>query len=233
MTKTFQAELAMYDATLVDFQNALDGIRDGLKAETERRYRETYPKRVFNQSKAVKEPWYSPLLEDWRSKYEAKYDEMEAYKKNAGARLRSLAEREPMPSAESEVELDRTYGGNWSSQGYGANKYARAAAETVADKARFHEVEAEVKTVATGSRDRWGIAYDTYAVFAKTTAAGARLLAFKEEPPLRERVRLSWKRGVNPRVDMPFLPFGYEESHGLDYFGNDLNAGTETAEMKP
>jgi hypothetical protein len=30
------------------------------------------------------------------------------------------------------------------------------------------------------------------------------------------------KKGVNPRVYMPFLPHGIEQQLGLDYFGNDL-----------
>lgn len=34
-----------------------------------------------------------------------------------------------------------------------------------------------------------------------------------------EVVRLCWKREVNPRVMYPFLPHGFEERHGLDYFG--------------
>jgi len=40
-------------------------------------------------------------------------------------------------------------------------------------------------------------------------------------PTLREQVRLCWKRGVNPRVYSPFLPHGYEQSVGLDYFGGE------------
>ena len=43
-----------------------------------------------------------------------------------------------------------------------------------------------------------------------------------ELPLLREQVRRSWARGVNPRVFNPFLPHGYEEQEGIDYFGRDL-----------
>lgn len=40
--------------------------------------------------------------------------------------------------------------------------------------------------------------------------------------PLDEEVRLMWKYGVNPRVFNPYLPYGFEARHGLDYFGNRI-----------
>lgn len=40
--------------------------------------------------------------------------------------------------------------------------------------------------------------------------------------PLREFVRLCWSMSCQPRVFDPFLPHGYEEREGLDFFGRDL-----------
>lgn len=34
-----------------------------------------------------------------------------------------------------------------------------------------------------------------------------------------ELVRLCWSKGLNPRVYFPYLPHGFEERHGLDFFG--------------
>lgn len=43
--------------------------------------------------------------------------------------------------------------------------------------------------------------------------------------PLKEWVRRCWKKGVNPRVYNPYLPHGFEEANGLDYFGNEVKKG--------
>ena len=45
---------------------------------------------------------------------------------------------------------------------------------------------------------------------------GLRALDYLDGPSLVEQVRMSWRRGVNPRVYNPFLPVGFEEKHGLD-----------------
>lgn len=50
------------------------------------------------------------------------------------------------------------------------------------------------------------------------------VLRRRTPPPMREEVRLCWKLGINPRVLNPWLPHGYEERVGIDYFGNDLRA---------
>jgi hypothetical protein len=43
--------------------------------------------------------------------------------------------------------------------------------------------------------------------------------------PRKEWVRRCWKKGVNPRVFNPYLPHGFEEANGLDYFGNEVKKG--------
>ena len=53
-------------------------------------------------------------------------------------------------------------------------------------------------------------------------AVDAEILRRCPPPTLREQVRRSWARGVNPRVFNPFLPHGYEEQVGIDFFGRDL-----------
>jgi hypothetical protein len=51
--------------------------------------------------------------------------------------------------------------------------------------------------------------------------------------PKREAIRKFWAWGLQPRVIDPFLPYGYEEQNGLDYFGRDLKAGTGGHEELP
>ena len=85
--------------------------------------------------------------------------------------------------------------------------------------AEVHELERHYIPSRYGGTDS-----ATYGVLIDTTPIGWEILKRKPAVPLRETVRLCWKRGVNPRVSMPFLPHGYEESVGLDYFGGEVKA---------
>lgn len=99
-------------------------------------------------------------------------------------------------------------------QGYGAAKYARAAAQEHADKATHYGLAAEVVQEPN--------AYGTkgFAVHVNTTALGVEMVNRLPAVPLREWLAACWKRGTNPRVFNPFLPHGLEEKLGVDYFGN-------------
>lgn len=59
-----------------------------------------------------------------------------------------------------------------------------------------------------------------FAVYVYCLEADLPILRKKPGLPLAEMVRLAWKYGANPRVFWPGLPHGYEEEHGIDYFGN-------------
>jgi len=211
-----------HKARLEAFAEELDGIRSGHDEAARARYREIHPRRKFDHSKAAKEDFYAPMLEEWKAKFSAKLDEREAFEKESKERLAVLAADTPFPPSAEMTMVASESGGSYHTQGYGANKYARASLEALADKAAFHGLETEIRVLETGPRDRYGIAHETYGLFAPTTEEGAALLAFKQEVPLRDLVRMSWKRGVNPRVYMPFLPHGYEASQEIDFFGNDL-----------
>jgi hypothetical protein len=123
---------------------------------------------------------------------------------------------------------------SWSSQGFGANKYAKAHAEADADIARALGLVAEVRPVGEhkigGSYPRTLIDYGT---FANTTWTGWEVAVRKNAVPLRDWVSNCLKRHVNPRVYYPFLPHGYEEKVGLDFHGEDFSPArlltTETA----
>lgn len=119
----------------------------------------------------------------------------------------------------------------YSTQGWGANKYAKNHAESEADTARYFDIPVEV-------RERY-VKYDPpihshyngtsygYHEYDVVVALGQfQLEVLKRKPgiTMKETVRLLWKRGVNPRVYYPFLPQGYEEKVGLDHFGNEVSA---------
>lgn len=115
---------------------------------------------------------------------------------------------------------------DYSTQGYGAGKYAEGAVQFTADVARalgfVDGVDLVVLRVPYHTEDAW------LAAVRVEDAIDVEIVKRSPPPPLREQVRLAWKRGVNPRVFNPFLPHGYEEQAGLDYFGRDLRAGAGT-----
>lgn len=110
---------------------------------------------------------------------------------------------------------------SYRSQGYGCDKYTRAAAQEYVAHAARYGVKAEVRDVALERRtETTGLRHCEVWVLADSR--DVELLRDKpDDVSLREWVRMCWKRGVNPRVYNPHLPHGYEEQHGLDFFGGE------------
>lgn len=48
------------------------------------------------------------------------------------------------------------------------------------------------------------------------------ILKRKPAMALRDWVKSCWSKGINPRVLNPWLPHGYEEKNGIDYYGRDV-----------
>jgi hypothetical protein len=94
-----------------------------------------------------------------------------------------------------------------------AAKYAKERAREYGDKAEMHGVPWRMESEK-----------GDYSVMVPLTEAGAERLRRRPGVGLVEWARLCWKRGVNPRVYCPFLPHGFEERHGLDYFGGRKEA---------
>jgi len=220
----FFAANAEYVRRMEGFAEAFYALDGEFKAEVERLYKEQHPRRKFDLSKASNEGWYMDVLGEWQVKADAMLKDRREFDEAAKAHLAELAKTAEMPISSEMIQIHKTDGGMYHTQGYGANGYAKGAAQSEADKAEFHGLNTEVRVLAKDKADRWGISYETYGVFANTTEAGIALLHYKEAPPLREEVRMCWKRGVNPRVYLPFLPHGYEEKVGIDFHGNDLLA---------
>lgn len=107
-------------------------------------------------------------------------------------------------------------------------RYAEGAVEFAADVARalgfVDGVDLVVLQAPYHTEDAW------LAAVRVEDAIDVEIVKRSPPPPLREQVRLAWKRGVNPRVYNPFLPHGYEEQAGIDYFGRDLRASTPSTQ---
>jgi hypothetical protein len=124
--------------------------------------------------------------------------------------------------------VDTIYSSTYASQGFGAVNYAKGAAERLADAFRAQNIPVEVREAkrATnpGGRGWRGEQLPStesceFQVWAQCDHDKAQW-ALNQKTDFVEVVRLCWKRGVNPRVYYPFLPVGFEEKNGLDFFGN-------------
>lgn len=163
-------------------------------------------------------------------------ERMSADRKRLDDRLRDLAGELAPRRGSLRLLLARVRVASYSTQGHGARSYARNAACAEADRFRSAGVEAEVTfrepkkrpdpvNGSFGYVDMSG-EFEVHGLLA--SELDGEIARRAPGLTLREHVRQCWARGVNPRVDMPFLPHGYEEREGLDFFGNDLRAGKES-----
>lgn len=190
------------------------------KASRERQFRKLYPKRKMNLALIVLPP---DRLKRWNEYSTKKWaDIWHGREKAIEAQMELLAEKIDVPKSSEWFHCDTKSASSWHTQGFGACKYAENAAKNVTDHLNALGVETEIR--ATNHHVGGGsVSYCDFEVWAKTTKVGWEIAQMKPALSLVERVRLCWKRGSNPRVDMPFLPHGFEEANGLDYFGNYIN----------
>lgn len=143
--------------------------------------------------------------------------------------LANLCAMSAVPVAEEWTRIYTIDGGTFMSQGYGADSYARNCAERRMEHAADYGIVAEVRVgrVSEGTTapfGKWGghyYKYTTFEVWARTTELGSLILEHKPEGTLRDFVKGCWKKGINPRVLNPWIPAGYEEANGLNYFGGE------------
>jgi hypothetical protein len=134
--------------------------------------------------------------------------------------LDRLAEMSTLPTSESPLRFRSVSSSTYSSQGFGASKYAEGDAQQSFDLATSCGAKAELRPIQRGS-DRWGVNYTDFEVWVCTTEAGLEMLR-RKKVNLRDWMKACWARSVNPRVLNPFLPPGLEEKLGIDYYGRDV-----------
>ena len=189
----------------------------------EAEWRKTLPpksKRKFAWQKAEAAlPNFAELKKPFEDKVKTIVDEHHAKEKVLKDRLFDIARQiEFTPDMKVSdktqwVKWRSSWVSSYNSQGFGANKYAKGACENYAQKAIHYGFETEVR------HNKEGI--ESYDCYVGATQLALDILEEKPEIPLREWVKSQWKRGVNPRVLCPFLPAGYEDEEGLDYFGGE------------
>jgi len=178
-----------------------------------------------NWAKVVELPTYTAVTamftlagREWLKDWERRRAEIEAELD----RLATVVEPEALPDGAELQQVDWVYSGAYASQGFGAMKYTREAGQAMADKAVYYGLKAEVKEIGEGVNCGYGIVLRDVGVFANVDADGWDVIRRRPGVPLRDWIRSCWRRGVNPRVYNPFLPYGLEERMGLDYFGGEV-----------
>lgn len=105
----------------------------------------------------------------------------------------------------------------WGSQGFGACKYAKTAADRQVLKAKVNGLEARIEETDISYCRHYGVKSATYMVYIRGTQEDAIILKYKQGLGLVEEVRWMWKNGINPRVHYPFLEHGFEAKHGISF----------------
>lgn len=214
--------LANHPITL-EAKPRLDAITEQMKAQ----YRQEFPRR-----KDRDDPAFSALCELYPDLYAAWKKERDLFNDKLVTRFNEVqAEKQAIDQEvfkiESHVEIvispddpwqewRRHSGHTYSTQGYGAKKYAEVLAKIDVEEAKFFGLEAKYE-------HKTGV-FDEFLVSIKCSAETLQLIEYKKGLPLQERVRLCWLYGANPRVYMPFLPWGFEEKFGFDHFGRKKEA---------
>lgn len=193
------------------------------KQLNERDWRKFFGKKKYDYSKLVEHPQVKPRIERWKSKVCLKWgDYWTAREKKAEINLLKLAENCEIPKSNDFIHVDTKESYSWSTQGYGAVRYAQGAAKLVVDKLAHYGIESEIRTVNEGSHGQYAIQHADFQIWAKTTEIGWQIFKRKPDLSLKEIVRFMLKQGCNPFVSFPFLPRDFLEKEGLDWFGQAM-----------
>lgn len=155
------------------------------------------------------------VVQKVRESFQPEVDEMKAqwamHRRIYEEVLRFYALFADVPKSQRMQHVSTHYKSTWSTQGFGDVTYARNAAQQEVDRIEANGYTGTIREcpngqfeilVNVGTLDDWTI------------------LKNKPGLPIREQIRLCWKRGVNPRVYNPWLPHGLEEKLGIDFQGN-------------
>jgi len=146
-------------------------------------------------------------------------------------KLSELAqELDPIPGNK-KLKLTTVWESTYSSQGLGSFQYAKREADQHVLLCETHNVKAEVEVETRrfkASPIYGGGSSSDFKVYAYVRDETDIEILLRKTMSLRDMVKWCWGNGVNPRVYNPFIPHGYEEKVGLDYFGNEKEKGYET-----
>ncbi|MFM7012527.1 MAG: hypothetical protein ACKO0Z_24890 [Betaproteobacteria bacterium] len=185
-------------------------------ADVEATWKKQNPKK-----RKMPESWDCDFVDNVFAPYRTVVERMEARKELFQAKwekqIREASEGIVIPEGDWTL-LRAIHEGEYGSQGYGAVNYASGAASQLAQDCIAMGVKAEVRRTLSDGKP----ALATFEVWVACDSIWHEAIRNKPARPLKEWVAACWKSGTNPRVYNPFLPHGYEEANGIDYFGNTI-----------
>lgn len=187
--------------------------------EIRQSFQKNYEEELLQSSKQKTIPKaIGKLGESKVSAIKAKYqEELDQATKDLKQKLENL--EQDFLNLSQEYQFPKDNGNNWevyktsylytySTQGLGADSYARNALST-----------SVAHCTALGLENK--VSYDqevgAYRLWIKGDKVDVAIAQNKPGLSLVETVQVLWKSGVNPRVIFPFLPWGFEEKHGISY----------------
>jgi len=191
------------------------------EAELAADYHTRFPRRKYVASKFDECPNGATITAKWKAEVDKVCAAHDDTKKERKAELDKIAEALEVWITPELNLVHTVHASTYASQGFGCEKYTRQRAESYADTARFNNLTAEVRPVGERCSGSYGMSFQDYGVFVNTDSVGWELVQRKPSQTIKEWLKSCWKRGVNPRVYNPFLPYGLEEKMGLDYFGGE------------
>lgn len=208
----------------IDFCHCL--LRDKFPKSWTQCLRKNAPKVLEHRDPELYAVAKAAMVRGFQFRYRVLTDDQEQLKKARGrlveAGLRPLA-------GDVRVKLREVYESTYSTQGYGARKYAEGSATLTVLEARALGIKTEIVITIKewdgvdhhGNKVHHELA--TFHIWVDVEdECDAQIIKQCPVLTLREQVKACWKAGIQPRVYAPFLPHGYEESVGLDFFGNEV-----------
>jgi hypothetical protein len=192
-------------------------------------YKEKFGKKIKDWQKAyskLKNDFESELLEivkPFQDEVSAEYNRLKNIREDIEKQLESFAKGFNPEKKMELVHIKTASGGNWHTQGYGANKYAR---ESLNEDVRLLELlgfTVEVKNSGGhSSGGQFPVYHEDYQLWANIDIFDYYLLgkSGKFISVLNWAV-MCWQKGTNPKVYFPFLSDGdYQKSQELAYKTN-------------
>jgi len=173
--------------------------------------------------------WVADLaLRPWIARADARREDLAREIRWRDVELSRLAGSTQLRAGEGRSVMHTVSRSTYASQGYGADTYARNAAESYREEREScltdDERAAGIRVVVERgevTKNYPGIPaspseYVVVLVGVSGTRDGQILRRRRDTRTLVDWVAACWRRGVNPRVYNPFLPHGFEERHGIN-----------------
>ncbi len=186
-------------------------------------WKQTHKRKKFNPDLAASLPGYTELSVLHLGQFNQKSSELKAASEANNTLTTSLATAVPVEAlASGRAVYYQTLSSSYSTQGMGADKYARGMAQLQHKILLSLGMGGDLEDILRGD-DKGQQRFVGVNVIAHTDEIGVEALQHKTTSfSFREQIKFLWSVGCNPRVFYPFLPHGFEESNGFDAFGREV-----------